>query len=382
MSLQQPSTPQPQQSNTAQPQLPAQQLTTHGPTPTGGPQPPEGPLIRFTDWLRKQLTPGKITRAFLRVISYLVFGAIIAGILGNASFEYFRDTVIPSLGEPHVGLTNGAVLLGALLLSLGWIFTILFGIAAILLFGSDQRKYGQLKDERTERAQLLLSNTNLQAEIITLKDEVENLRRMSSTNMTQILDTFAATERELLWLVSQGKFTVSDRNRLLESMCRRTFDLFDRGQHSFRAAVYLPEDDNDDYLVIKWDLGVGDVSRRYNRWYVGGQDAYRIGAKRGICGTVYVRGEGRVVPDVLKDPDFFDPQERPSSQIPYRSLVQAVIHPDDLDYKYGVLSIDSYTYIFTEDDLSIVNVVARRIGWYLHLAQQRLGKTVFQAQQV
>ncbi len=137
-----------------------------------------------------------------------------------------------------------------------------------------------------------------------------------------------------------------------------------------RASIYTPDINNPDFLTIKWDYGVGNVSRHWNRWYIGKDDPATRGLHRGIPGSVYIKGESRVNADVSTDPDQMDPYQPKRPVLPYRSTIQAVIHPDDKQKKLGVLCFDSQSYEFTQHDLTLVDQVATRIGWLMQSTQQ------------
>ena len=86
---------------------------------------------------------------------------------------------------------------------------------------------------------------------------------------------------------------------------------------------------------------------------------------------VYLSGQGRVVPDIHKDPDFVDVYQPPRTALPYRSILLTPIYSYDEQTKLGIFCLDSSSYTFTSEDLELVAQVAIRIGWLMGILAVR-----------
>jgi len=314
------------------------------------------------------------------IISFL-FGTSVSGIVEGESLNFWNTSIKPWLGRTH-SIPNDILLL----IILGWILFILAFILLLGVYGANRRKAGQLETIRQENAsrgqavtQLSTNVAQLNTQVTQLTDNVtqretqltllaSDLERLRKE--TRLLDIIRNTDRELFVLLTQPTFTEDEVQNIIEVIFRRTFELWGLDK-VHRASIYTPDIDDPDILTIKWDYGVGYVSRHWNRWYIGAEDPATRGLHRGIPGSVYVKGESRVNPDVATDPDQVDPYQPKRSVLPYRSAIEALIHPDDKRKKLGVLCFDSLDYVFTQHDLTLVEQVATRIGWLMQAHEQQ-----------
>lgn len=316
-------------------------------------------LKGFFERLKAELT-------LWRVLSYVV----VVGIF---------DTVIQ--GEVSMGWTTWLRpwLATSTQIGQGWLVLAFAGWLAALIFfwngridrrSSEVKRFLQEENDRLKENIALLNNNigELNSKAIdykVLKAELEKLSKQA-----KLLDLIFHVDRELiLLLVSKEVFDEDTSSRFAISFLRRISELF--GNFTVRACVYIPDPADPDVLIILWSQGVGDDSRRFNHWYIGNGDPAATGKRRGIPGSVWIKGEGRVQEHVKDDPDFYDPHVPKREFLPYESILQTVIYPDGEQEKLGILSLDSKEYTFTQYDLDLVTQAATRLGWYLWARELR-----------
>jgi hypothetical protein len=298
-----------------------------------------------------------------QALVFILVGVIIVGIVEGKSYDFWVGSVEPWL-TTEASITQGSLLMGVVFCILGWICVLVAAGFGFLFYGADRRRLGQLEEVGKENAEREQAIHELHNQLGQLKTELNLVQQVN----TELLALFSAADRELLTLLTQDN--LHDKNAIrayFESVCRRLFKYLRReSEHLFRASIYLPSSQEKEYLIIAWDIGVGEVSRRWNKWYIGEHDPSTLGVHRGIPGTVYMNGKDLVSGNVKNEPGFHDPHEPPRSVLPYKALLSVLIHPNDTDRKCGVLCIDSQTYTFDTNDLKIAQQVAVRLGWVLH----------------
>jgi hypothetical protein len=323
--------------------------------------------VRIENWIRSRIDQFSWRWVFYTLligIPFTISGIVAGGILEGKSYEIWTSSVEPFLREEATGITKGFLVLGGTVCTVGWATAAILGAAANLIYGADRRRLGQLEQVGKENAEREKIINELNKEIGQIRNEVDHIRKAG----TELLALFSALDRELLSLLTrQDTFNKKMVDAYFESVCRRLFKYMRaESDHRFRASVYLPNKAKQQQLVIKWDIGVGKVSRRWNKWYIGDRDPTTLNLHRGIPGDVFMRGVARTNLDVRDDPYFHDPYKPPRSVLPYKAILHAVIHPNDLSRKCGVLCIDSLTYKFSPSDLEIAEQVAIRLGWLLY----------------
>jgi hypothetical protein len=309
-------------------------------------------------WIRAHK---KLLGFLLRALSYVIVGLIFTGLVQGAAYDSWKNEIVPWLSTKLQDITNGWVTL----LSLGWIFTVVATPLAFLSYASDRQRLVQLDIVNRNNTENRLARKELETKVTHLAEAIDILKRENKEREIQILDLVISIQRQVLVLIADGSFGVEESHHVFESVCRRIFDLFDNGQHPFRACVYTPDPKDPTVLIIEWDHGVGEASRMFNRWYIGPLDPQTINKHRGIPGVVYITDKSRVVPEVRHDPDFWDAHIPPRAVLPYRSLLQIVIRDSNTQQKYGLLCIDSENYIFTDHDLQLVERIATWLGWLI-----------------
>lgn len=304
--------------------------------------------------------------SILKALIFFIFAVVFVGVIEGISYDIWLTSVIPWLKTARSDVTNGLLLTEGLFCIIGWSGALLSGLFAFLIYGADRRRLGQLEEVGEENASRERRIDELNETLGRLRSELQRTQEAGS----QLLAMFGSLDRELLMLLTQG--SVADRTVIgafFESACRRLFDYLREDTDLFRASIFLPDEQNREFLVIKWDYGVGEASRRWNRWYIGDRDPETLGIHRGIPGEVFVKGNGCVVKNVRDNPDFYDSHQPPRSILPYNTILLAVIHPNDIKRKYGVFCLDSLTYNFSEKDLEIAQQVAIRLGWLIYWSQ-------------
>ena len=338
-----------------------------------------GMPARVQRWYRA-LTKSRWITLLFGTLTFLC-GTIVSGIVGGESLNFWSTSIKPWLSSNRP-VSNAIVLL----LILGCFLFFLAFLLLLGVYGANRRTTGQLdtiQKENDSRGQSLNQRTTEVAQLNTQVTQLTNNLTQRETQLSQLasdlerlrketrlLDIIRNTDRELFVLFTQPTITADEIKHLIEVIFRRTFDLWGLDK-VHRASIYTPDSDDPDILAIKWDYGVGEVSRHWNWWYIGKQDPATRGLHRGIPGSVYVKGESRFNEDVTSDPDQVDPYQPKRSVLPYHSTVQALIQPDDKQKKLGVLCFDSLDYVFIQHDLTLVEQVATRIGWLMQAELQQ-----------
>lgn len=323
-------------------------------------------------------------RALLIGIPSFILGLVISGIVEGAVYDMWSHEVAPWLGQ-RSAFTH----LLLIMIAIGWIFFVLTLIILAGIHGANRQKVGQLETITQQLETITQQNEEREQETIqlniqihelsrkltqhqeyadTLAPEVEQLRREA-----KLLELIRNTDRELFIMFTQLEFTEEVIQNYFEVIFRRIFELWGMDK-VHRCCIYIPDENNTEFLTIKWEYGLGAASRRWDKWYIGDHDPTARNLYRGIAGIVYKKGEDRVNVDVTKDPDFVDLYQPRRTALPYRSSVHTLIHPDDIQVKLGVLCLDSMNYVFTQHDLTLVQQVATRIGWLIQTAFIRKGQ--------
>ncbi len=315
--------------------------------------------IRFE--LNKITLKGLFVFLFRSVLLVLVVTAIL-GIIEGISYDFWQESFVPWWRTKYDRVTYGRLMFFGGLCTIGWGGTMVLGLFATLFYGTDRRRLGQLEEVGKENADREKQINELNQEIGRLGSELQYAHQTRG----YLLAMFSSLDRELVTLLTQNsKINNKSVVAFYESACRRLFNYFSSDSHVFRSSVYLPDSLAPEFLVIHWDYGVGEVSRRWNRWYIGNQDPDSLKVHRGIPGKVFLTKSGRVNENVRNDPDFYDAYEPPRPRLPYNGVLHALIHPDNPDEAYGVFCVDSLTYQFDERDLEIAQLVAIRLGWLI-----------------
>jgi hypothetical protein len=329
----------------------------------------KGLPVRVEKWIRATLQWKTIVNVFIAGL----FLMIISGVVEGESYEFWSVTVRPWIRtiHPNWPVTNFILLL----LGLGWFLAFIFVIMTFLFYGADRRRLGQLETVGQENAKREQSIAELTKQIGELTRQGVEFQSVEAELMLRrkevlLLDLIRQIDAELLVIMTERLFSGKEEENFLASFVRRVSELF--GNDYIRACVYTPDPYEPDMLSIRWSRGVGDDSRLFNRWYIGNGDPNVLSKPRGIPGSVWVLGEGRVREHVRDDPDFVDPHVPKREFLPYDSILQTLIHPDDLERKQGVLCLDSKFYTFSEHDLKLVTQAATRLGWFLYIKQQVL----------
>lgn len=325
----------------------------------------KGLPVRVEAWIRKYVTRWKIAGLLVALLVFIL-AAIAEGEINRLWTERLRPWFVAPYPEWHV--SNGLITF----IIFNGIATFVFFVLSVLIYGADRRRLGQLENLRQEnthhRHQLSTLTTTLYEQTRQLdkccadRDDFEQeleVRRKEAN----LLDLFSNIDSELYLLLLQGKPGEEEVHNFVSSVLRRICALF--GNNIVRTSVYTPDPNDPEFLTIRWDSGVGEVSRWANRWYIGGTDPTINHKRRGIPGAVWLKREGRVNAHVREDPDFVDPHQPPRDFLPYESTLHALIHPSDEQKGLGILALDSKDYTFTDHDLQLVTQAATRIGWFM-----------------
>jgi hypothetical protein len=326
---------------------------------------------RVEAWIR-----GLRLRSIIIALVLFLAGAIVSGIVEGESFKFWDTSIQPWFGEtyPNWLVTNRLLLF----IWCGWLLTLLAIIGVFLIYAANRRRLGELEAVRREldgpRSELVGIAHQLEGlapESGTLKEQVDTIilelkRRWKESNLLHLLRN---ADRELFLLFTEGGVGARDEEIFVTGFLRRTCEMF--GDHQIRASVYTPDTTDPERLSIKWDLGVGQVARWRNRWYIGELDPPPRDKPRGIPGAVWMKNESRVNADVTKDPDFAEAYDPPREHRPYVSTLHALIYPDDTQRKLGILALDSDSYEFTAHDLELMTLAATRLGWFMRAQEIR-----------
>jgi hypothetical protein len=316
-------------------------------------------------------------KRILWIIVLLIAGNAIGGVIEGEGFDFWRVNIRPWFAEsyPDWVVTKGLLFASAL----GWLMFLLILPVTILIYGADRRRLGQLETVGKENAEREMLINSLTAQVAELSAQIEaNTKQLAQAEKSvaahirdsQLVDIITQIDRELFTLVhSTSDITDVAEDNFLYSVVRRMFQLFNN--EVYRACLYLPDVSEPDYISIVWDHGVGEQSRAWNRWYVGPMDPTTTRRPRGVAGSVFCSAESRVCPDVRLEPDFHDPYRPQRPNLPYKSTLNILVHPDDKTVKIGVLCIDSAGYKFTEKDKEMSEMIATRVGWLLYIRMTR-----------
>lgn len=304
----------------------------------------DGLLSRINEWL---------TTLRWKPLLYTAAGGLLVlvfqGIIEGFAYDIWQDAIIPWL---RTEIKTNYFVMGVA--GLGWAMAFF----VYFLGRSDRRKIASLEFIRHEHSQMQSTLLDLKQQLGEVNSELRVWKNYEPEldyrrKQARLLDLVTAVDSELLHILTiDGRIGTRQAENYVMSVLRRVCDLF--GRHHIRACVYVPDPADPNSLLIRWSKGAGDDSRRFNRWYIGDEDPEVVGKIRGIPGSVWVRGEGRVREHVRDDPDFHDPHEPPrGDMLPYDSILQAIIFPDDKHRKLGILALDSNGYTFTNDDLKL-----------------------------
>lgn len=344
---------------------------------------------KFYDNIAEQIATwfhGQVShrRALFFVILTFILTLVVSGIVEGAVYDIWSHSVVPWLSQ-RSAFTH----LLLLMIATGWIFFVLTLIILSGIYGANRQKVGQLETITQQLETITQQNEEREQETIQLNIQIHELSRKLTQHqeftdkvapeleqlrrVTKLLELIRNTDRELFIMFTQLEFTEEVVQNYFEVIFRRIFELWGMDK-VHRCCIYVPDENNTEFLTIKWEYGLGAASRRWDKWYIGDHDPVARNLSRGIAGIVYKKGEDRVNGDVTKDPDFVDLYQPRRTSLPYRSSVHALIHPDDIQVKLGVLCLDSMNYVFTQHDLTLVQQVATRMGWLIQTASTRKGQ--------
>lgn len=266
-------------------------------------------------------------------VGTFVLITLAGGVLQDLGVTFWKASFLPWFGSKEI-VSNGSLVL----ISLGWFLACAVFVASWGWYGLYNRTAGQLEEIKRER----------------MCDATPKEVRSSA-----VLD---ASDRQLfLYLTSMPSNELAEKH-LIDSILQRTFEIWGTDT-VYRAAVYLPKEDDPDYLTEYYDEGVGDELE----WYIGKEDPTGplLKKPRGIPGSVYWSKKSRVDTEIRDDPDFYNRMERKREDLPRFSAIYALIHPDDEEKRLGILCFESERYTFNEQDLILVEPFAIRLAWLL-----------------